>query len=34
LSDGYVNPATQCSKWVAIDTDYEDALADLLKLSS
>ena len=28
-----VNPATQCSKWVAIDADYEDSLADLLKLS-
>ena len=28
-----VNPATQCSKWVAIDADYEDALTDLLKLS-
>jgi len=28
-----INPATQCSKWVAIDADYEDALADLLKLS-
>ena len=27
-----INPATQCSKWVAIDADYEDALADLLKL--
>jgi hypothetical protein len=23
------NPATQCSKWLAIDADYEDALADL-----
>ena len=21
-----INPATQCSKWVAIDADYEDAL--------
>ena len=28
-----INPATQCSKWVAIDADYEDALMDLLKLS-
>ena len=28
-----INPATQCSKWVAIDADYENALADLLKLS-
>jgi hypothetical protein len=28
-----INPATQCSKWVAIDADYEDALTDLLKLS-
>jgi hypothetical protein len=28
-----INPATQCSKWVAIDADYEDALSDLLKLS-
>jgi hypothetical protein len=28
-----INPAPQCSKWVAIDADYEDALADLLKLS-
>ena len=27
-----INPATQCSKWVAIDADYEDALADLRKL--
>jgi len=27
-----INPATQCSKWVAIDADYEDALADLIKL--
>jgi len=27
-----INPATQCSKWVAIDADYEDAVADLLKL--
>ena len=24
-----INPATQCSKWVAIDADYEDSLADL-----
>jgi hypothetical protein len=28
-----INPATQSSKWVAIDADYEDALTDLLKLS-
>jgi hypothetical protein len=28
-----INPATQCSKWVAIDADYEDALTDLLELS-
>ena len=28
-----INPATQCSKWVAIDADYEDSLADLLRLS-
>jgi hypothetical protein len=28
-----INPATQCSKWVAIDADHEDSLADLLKLS-
>ena len=28
-----INPATQCCKWVAIDADYEDSLADLLKLS-
>jgi len=28
-----INPAIQCSKWVAIDADYEDALSDLLKLS-
>ena len=27
-----INPATQCCKWVAIDADYQDALADLLKL--
>jgi hypothetical protein len=27
-----INPATQCSKWVAIDADYHDALADLIKL--
>jgi hypothetical protein len=27
------NPATQCSKWVAIDADYEDSVSDLLKLS-
>jgi hypothetical protein len=28
-----INPATQCSKWVAIDADYDNALTDLLKLS-
>ena len=28
-----INPATQCSKWVAVDADYENSLADLLKLS-
>jgi hypothetical protein len=28
-----INPATRCSKWMAIDADYEDALTDLLKLS-
>jgi hypothetical protein len=27
-----LNPKTQCSKWVAIDADYESALDDLLKL--
>jgi hypothetical protein len=27
-----INPATQCSKWVAIDADYEDSVPDLLKL--
>jgi hypothetical protein len=27
-----LNPNTQCSKWVAIDADYENALDDLLKL--
>ena len=27
-----INPATQCSKWVVIDADYEDSLADLLRL--
>ena len=27
-----INPATQCSKWVAIDADYDDSPADLLKL--
>jgi hypothetical protein len=27
-----INPATQCSKWVAIDADYQDSLSDLLKL--
>ncbi len=28
-----INPATQCSKWVAIDADYANSLTDLLKLS-
>ena len=28
-----INPTTQCSKWVAIDADYKDSLADLRKLS-
>jgi hypothetical protein len=28
-----INPATQCSKWVVIDADYESALTDLRKLS-
>ena len=28
-----INPSTQCSKWVAIDADYEDSPADLQKLS-
>lgn len=28
-----INPSTQCSKWVAIDADYKDALEDLLKLN-
>jgi hypothetical protein len=27
-----INPVTQCSKWVAIDADYENSLADLRKL--
>src|ERR1017187_10080742 len=27
-----ITPATQCSKWVAIDADYENSVADLLKL--
>src|SRR5712675_540248 len=27
-----LNPKTQCSKWVAIDADYENSLEDLLKL--
>ena len=27
-----INPATQRSKWVAIDADYPDAMEDLLKL--
>ena len=27
-----INPATQYSKWVAIDADYENSLADLFKL--
>src|ERR1035441_5446783 len=28
-----INPATQCSKWVALDAAYEDSLTDLRKLS-
>src|ERR1700693_2173896 len=28
-----INPASQCSKWLAIDADYEDSLADLRKLN-
>ena len=28
-----INPSNQCSKWVAIDADYKDALEDLLKLN-
>jgi hypothetical protein len=27
-----ISPATQCSKWVAIDGDYEDAPTDLVRL--
>jgi hypothetical protein len=27
-----LNPRSQCSKWVAIDADYENAIEDLLKL--
>jgi hypothetical protein len=27
-----INPATQCSKWVAIDADYKQAMDDLLKV--
>jgi hypothetical protein len=27
-----INPGTQCSKWVAIDADYKQAMDDLLKL--
>jgi hypothetical protein len=27
-----INPVTQCSKWVAIDADYRDALRDLTRL--
>ncbi|MGD0698166.1 MAG: hypothetical protein ABSB82_25410 [Terriglobia bacterium] len=29
-----INPATQCSKWVAIDADYPDALRDLIGIRS
>jgi hypothetical protein len=29
-----INPATQRCKWVAIDADYQDALADLVKLGT
>ena len=28
-----INPDTQCSKWVVIDADYENAVADLRKLN-
>jgi hypothetical protein len=27
-----INPATQCSKWMAIDADYRMALEDLIKV--
>ena len=27
-----INPVNHCSKWVAIDADYQDALQDLIKL--
>jgi hypothetical protein len=27
-----INPITQCSKWVAIDADYKEAMDDLLKV--
>jgi len=27
-----INPVNRCSKWVAIDADYQDALQDLIKL--
>lgn len=29
-----IKSATQCSKWVAIDADYEDAFTHLVKISS
>jgi hypothetical protein len=29
-----INPVNQCSKWVAIDADYPDALADLARIRS
>jgi len=29
-----INPVSECSKWVAIDADYQDALTDLTKLRS
>ena len=29
-----INPVNQSCKWVAIDADYQDALADLFKLSA
>jgi hypothetical protein len=29
-----INPANQCSKWVAIDADYQDALTDLARIRS
>jgi hypothetical protein len=29
-----INPVNQCSKWLAIDADYPDALADLIRFGS